>query len=117
MTSGSLYISLLHPSPPSLFRKLEGYSAPACGAKDVYSVLSKYSTLLYAGPGSFTKLQRKLEIKKFSFDLESSVACLTSTPGEFESLDSLVAAQEARKLRDNIQDLVDVVQLRGNNAP
>lgn len=99
------------------FRKLEGYSSPSCGADDVYSVLSQYSSLLYPQPGAGTRLRRKLDTEKFSFELESSVACLTSTPAEFVSLDSLKAGYEALKLRDDIQDLVTIVRLRGNSTP
>ena len=48
-------------------------------------------------------------MEKFIFELKSSVGCLTSTPAEFVSLDSLTAAYEALKLEDGIQDLVEIV--------
>ena len=83
----------------------------------MYSVLSQYSSLLYNKPGTGTRLRRKLDTEKLSFELESSVACLTSTPAEFVSLDSLKAGYEALKLRDDIQDLVTIVRLRGNSTP
>ena len=83
----------------------------------MFQVLSKYNNLLYADQRSFSAVQRRLEIKKFSFDLQSSVSCLTSTPGEFLALDALEAAQEAQILKDKLEDLIDIVKLRINNLP
>jgi hypothetical protein len=99
------------------FRKLEGYSAPRCGSDDIFLILSKYSNLLYADQSLFSASQRRLEIKKFAFELESSVSCLTSTPPQFLALDSLEADQEALKLKDNLQDIINIVDLRRNNLP
>ena len=98
-------------------RKLEGYSAPICGSAEIFQVLSKYSKLLYADQRLFSASQRRLEIKKFAFELESSVACLTSTPSQFLALDSLKADQEALKLKDNLQDIINIVDLRRNSLP
>ena len=56
-------------------------------------------------------------MEKFSYELVSSVGCLTSTPAEFVSLDSLTAAYEALKLEDGIQDLVEIVRTRGDSQP
>ena len=98
-------------------RKLEGYSAPSCGSDEIFQVLSEFSNLLYADQGLFSATQRRLEIKKFSYELESSVSCLTSTPAEFLSLDSLEADQEALKLKDKLKDLIDIVDLKRSNTP
>ena len=98
-------------------RKLEGYSAPSCGSADIFKVLSKYSKLLYADQSSFSASQQRLEIKKFAFELESSVSCLTSTPSQFLALDSLEADQEALKLKDNLKDIINIVDLRRNCLP
>jgi len=93
------------------FRKLADYSAPTCGEEDVYSVLDKYSALVYTQPGTPTTLNNKLKIEEFSFELKSSVSCLTSTPAQFLSLDSLTSSQDARRLEDRVQDLVDMVRI------
>ena len=96
-------------------RKLEGYSAPICGSAEIFQVLSKYSKLLYADQSTFSAIQRMLDIKKCAFELEASVSCLTSTPPQFLALDSLEADQEALKLIDNLQDIINIVDLWRNN--
>jgi len=94
------------------FRKLADYSAPTCGSDDLYAVLSKYSSLIYGDPSQFSSLQRSIELRRFTFDLESSVSCLTSRPAEFLSLDSLKSDREAQKLSNDLRDIIDVVNLR-----
>ena len=102
----------VHITNASVFRKLADYYSPTCGEEDVFSVLDKYSTLLYNQPGSTTSLANKLQIENFSFELKSSVSCLTSRPAQFLSLDSLTSDQDARRLGDKINDLVDMVRIR-----
>ena len=116
MTSGRVY-KLITNFIIFIFRKLEGYSAPRCGSDDIFQVLSKYSKLLYADQRSLSASQGRLEIKKFAFELESSVSCLTSTPSQFLALDSLEAEQEALKLKDNLQDIINIVDMLRNNLP
>ena len=56
-------------------------------------------------------------IKQLRYDLGSSMACLTSTPSQFVSLDSLQAGIEAKKLKDKLDDIIDIVVYRSNNNP
>ena len=99
------------------FRKLEGYTAPTCSSDDIFQVLSKYSSLLYEDQRPSSSVQRRLEIQKFSHDLQTSLSCLTSTPAQFLDIEALEAEEESEKLKDNLRDLINIVELRGNNVP
>ena len=83
------------------FQKLYDYQEPDCGEDDLWGVLVEHW-----GQGG------KRKVERFRYKLEASVACLTAVPAEFPDLDILTTGIEAKRLKDRLGDLVDIVKSR-----